>query len=292
MTSSSTPVPSQGDYPFTLQYLTPSPGSATTPSSGSTTLKLKKFIDKLIREDFNEGSEKQTLVLKKKKILSSTRGKHIEANIVEISEREKNKQVASQLFYQLVCLGKKSQECGFCVSVYSPPDYKKIKLFIDTGGAMGFALKKDEEISTAYWSIVSVFKNKHLFPSDFSGSALDYLMPKIVREGGRYLDCFNAKISAKLGLPFFYSKYDFKPVAKVAFDKNYQSGWDTTTRGEPDIIYMVYSVKFSTDMKKLSMIDKAAKTTELIDGLSLCKDSEAAEDIIQELQELNCDSPT
>jgi predicted ABC-type ATPase len=114
---------------------------------------------------------------------------------------------------------------GPAVHEYTAEEYADMKLFMAPDGSAGIAVKPDGDI-------VSVFKNPAKNPKP--GIAHEMLITAL-RNGGRKLDCFDGYLTK------LYSKHGFKPVSRVAFDRDYApEGWNFERDGEPDIVFFTH----------------------------------------------------
>ena len=113
----------------------------------------------------------------------------------------------------------KSTRASF-LSPLAPGDLTDHRLFMNKDGTVGFALSKDGDIQ-------NVFNN-----SGVKGAGANAVR-EAIKQGGKTLDCFAGF------LPAFYSKFGFEEYKRVKFDRRYApKGWDYTSHGEPDIVYM------------------------------------------------------
>ncbi len=105
------------------------------------------------------------------------------------------------------------------------------RLFLFDDGFSGFALSGND--------IISVFSVPNRAPK----GAVAEFMPVAIAQGGRRLDAFNTF------LPKVYSRTGFRAVAKLPFSREYApEGWNydfynqqfPATRGEPDVVFMVF----------------------------------------------------
>lgn len=125
----------------------------------------------------------------------------------------------------------KTGEFSASVHVYSPDEYKAMRLFLSPDGLTGFALKGDD--------IVSVFKH----PSSKAKKVAEEMLKLAVENGGRRLDAFDTQ------LPRLYSKAGFKAVARLKWNEEFiPDGWKKDTysafnKGEPDVVFMVHDPK-------------------------------------------------
>lgn len=133
------------------------------------------------------------------------------------------------IFHEAISAAVGTTPYGTAVHVYSPEEYRRMRLLLTADGRAGFALKADD--------IVSVFRNRS---GPRTPSAADALLLVAVLEGGRRLDAFDTV------LPRIYAAHGFTAVARTRWDDRYAPpGWDKTTFaqwnfGEPDVVYMAY----------------------------------------------------
>jgi len=167
---------------------------------------------------------------------------------VDFHELEKGEESAA-LFHKAISAAAKANKAGAVVHVYEPEEYKNMRLFLAPDALGGFALKGDD--------IVSVFKDPKAPYKRFALTALEMG----VAQGGRRLDCFDTV------LPHFYSKNNFRAVARIPFVDEYApEGWDYEgmkdfNNGWPDVVFMVYDPEAGPyrpdDGEKVEDYDKA-----------------------------------
>ena len=117
-------------------------------------------------------------------------------------------------------------------------------------------------------------------------------MPVAVEQGGKRLDAFNTF------LPTLYSRMGFKAVAKLPFNREYApDGWSydfynkefPQTRGEPEVVFMVYDPENASSETDVLIDDYDVGTLLQRESLSV-KDSSTElsedEDISQEFEDL------
>lgn len=115
---------------------------------------------------------------------------------------------------------------GACVDVHELSYYKNCKSLITFGEDGCVAVQKDGDIT-------NLVKDSN---SQIKGFA-KIGMTMAVANGGIKCDCFNVDG----GLPSFYCKCGFIPVARVKFSRDCApEDWDYNSLGEPDIIFMAY----------------------------------------------------
>ena len=158
--------------------------------------------------------------------------------------------------------------------------YEGKRLFLFDDGFSGFALSGDD--------IISVFS----VPQKAPRGAVKAMMPVAVEQGGKRLDAFNTF------LPTLYSKMGFKAVAKLPFNREYApDGWSydfynkefPQTRGEPEVVFMVYDPENASSETDVLIDDYDVGTLLQRESLSV-KDSSTElsedEDISQEFEDL------
>lgn len=133
---------------------------------------------------------------------------------------------------------------GPAVEVKAEEFYRDPKnlLFFSKDGLAGAAVKPDGDL-------VSVFKH----PSSTAK------MTEILTDA--------AKMAVKLDaydingfLPMYYSKFGFRPVARVKFNDAYApEGWKFDTMGRPDILYMVKDPKNRLGLPDATLFDEAVR---------------------------------
>jgi len=176
-------------------------------------------------------------------VLALTKHIHLhEGGNVDLHELEKGEESAA-LFHKAI------SKAGAAVHVYEPEEYKNMRLFLAPDALGGFALKGND--------IVSVFKDPKAPYKRFALTALEMG----VAQGGRRLDCFDTV------LPHFYSKNNFRAVARIPFVDEYApEGWDYEgmkdfNNGRPDVVFMVYDPEAGPyrpdDGEKVEDYDKA-----------------------------------
>ena len=146
-------------------------------------------------------------------------------------------QTAAHEFHSAISDAAEAHPNGSSVTVYSPSDYSKMRLFMTPNRDAGYALKGDD--------IVSVFKAPDAPYQNFGQTALQHA----VENGGRRLDAFDT------ALPAIYSKAGFKTVARTPFSDEYAPhGWDYNAYsqyngGRPDVLYMVHDPENAVPLK-------------------------------------------
>jgi len=131
-------------------------------------------------------------------------------------------------FLRAINQSKEQSKYGSSVFVYTLDEYKNIKLYMTDNGSMGFGIKPDGDI-------VSAFHNKSIDSNPF---ALQALMPFAISKGGIKLEAFDTV------LPKAYAKFGFVEVGRDSWnDDHAPADWDKKTyknfnKGEPDIVYM------------------------------------------------------
>lgn len=116
---------------------------------------------------------------------------------------------------------KRKSRFGAAVHVYTAEEYKGFRLFQNSDGSAGFAIKPDGDL-------VSVYSN--------GGGVLPDLVAVAVALGATKLDCFDGRLVE------LYSALGFREVGRVQWDDQYQpEGWDKALLGTPDVVYMEYA---------------------------------------------------
>ena len=134
-------------------------------------------------------------------------------------------------------------QLGESVFVYSPDEYKDMRLFLTEDGTGGFALKETETAGVI--DIVSVFnRNAPSEPGAGDGGPhkqLNYPMIRLAtEEGGNMLDAFD------IYLPKLYSANGFRVRSRLKWDdEQAPDGWSKEAfkdfnNGEPDVVFMYY----------------------------------------------------
>ncbi len=135
---------------------------------------------------------------------------------------------AFDAFHSSISKLKENNPYHASVYVYPEGEYGEMRLFLNSDGTAGVALKGDE--------IVSVFVHPD---SKDKGSARS-LISQAVAQGGKRLDAYDTV------LPKIYAKEGFVPVARTAWDDEYApDGWDKAlyskyNGGSPDVVFMAY----------------------------------------------------
>lgn len=130
--------------------------------------------------------------------------------------------VDAEEFYVAIKSAKIEGKRGAYLSLYSEGEYQHNVCYLTDDKKAGFALDNG--------NVISVFKHPQ-----YNGKATDVLIPEALRQGGNRLDCFNGI------LPIIYSKFGFKPVAKIHFNREFAPHeWNYERDKEPDIIFMIY----------------------------------------------------
>lgn len=130
-----------------------------------------------------------------------------------------------QVFYDALKSAKENSPHGAYVTLYEPSDYEQAKLYLTKGGEAGVAIKPDGDI-------VSVFKNPS---ATHLRGVTNSTMVTAIKNGGLKLDCFAGF------LPDLYSRFGFRPVARLAFsDEHKPVGWNYERDGRPEVVYMAH----------------------------------------------------
>ena len=132
----------------------------------------------------------------------------------------------SEVYYDMIVEAKKNNDFGAFVDESNPEDLAGKRLFVYNGGAMGFALEPDGNIT-------NVFKNTDLTTE--KGTGHEMLM-KALAEGGNRLDFFNGFLTK------LYTSHGFIPVAKTDFvDEFAPEGWNYERDGRPPVVFAVHN---------------------------------------------------
>lgn len=126
------------------------------------------------------------------------------------------------LFYWRLRVAKrKLRSRGQFVALYTPNQYRDMRLFVADDGLSGFAVKPDGDI-VSVWSLAK-------------GRLAEML--DVAREAGGYrLDCFQP-------LAKVYQRHGFRVTGRVRWDDQYApEGWDYGQNGRPDVIYLALDV--------------------------------------------------
>ena len=129
---------------------------------------------------------------------------------------------------------------GKSVDVYKPTDYKGYQLYTTPEGTGGFAISKSGELSSAV-------SKKGATGAGFS----DNVLAAGLQNGAKWLNAFDTVLPGK------YSRFGFKPVARIKFDENFVRGeWGDEAvdefmqvnshfnGGKPDLVFMVFDPNF------------------------------------------------
>lgn len=134
-----------------------------------------------------------------------------------------------KLFHTALKEAKVGNDYGAYVDLHTVEDYQNMRLFLAEDGASGVAITQD-------YDIVSVFKNPNLGAK--RKNVGKELVALGVQMGGKTLDCFDGF------LPNLYMRAGFKPMARVAFDREYApKDWNYERDKEPDVVFMRYTGK-------------------------------------------------
>lgn len=151
------------------------------------------------------------------------------------------------VFLRLLSSAKKTLgPAGACVEEKSMDeltgkDGSTFRFFLSEDGKSGFAIKNGDDL-------VSVF-------AAADANHGDALIECAIAAGARRLDCFNTI------LPKLYAKHGFRPVARIAFNREYAPyDWDYDffakgdfNHGEPDIVFMVLDDGRQEDFSSLEV---------------------------------------
>ena len=143
----------------------------------------------------------------------------------------------AQVFHDAISSSKNDNPFASSVYVYSPEEYKDMRLFMYEDGRSGFALKDGE--------LVSVFSHS----DEKTKGVAHTLLTLATQEGAVRLDCFDTV------LPDLYSVHGFVAVARTPFNKEFQpDGWKKQTYikyngGNPDVVFMALDPKYFGEYK-------------------------------------------
>jgi hypothetical protein len=135
----------------------------------------------------------------------------------------------NERFHSAILRAKTTDKFGASVHAYPANDYRGMNLFVTPDNNIGFAIKSDGDI-------VSAFKH----PNSDAKEAAQTMLSLAVNRGGRKLDAFDTV------LPRIYSDAGFRAVARLAWNDQFApEGWnkDTYARfnsGKPDVVFMVH----------------------------------------------------
>jgi hypothetical protein len=138
---------------------------------------------------------------------------------------------AASLFATAITRVKRGNQRGAAVHVYTPEEYRGMRLFLTPDGAAGFALKGDD--------IVSLFSRND---GPYRGAAVS-MLNLAVQQGGRRLDAFDTE------LPHVYSRAGFRVVSRIPFNDTpgiRPDGWRHSVfrefnDGRPDVVFMAWN---------------------------------------------------
>lgn len=113
---------------------------------------------------------------------------------------------------------------GWAVTPKTAEELDGHEMVLAANGSAGAAIAADGDIQ-------AVFRNAE---TGVKGS-MEAIMPRAIELGGDKLDCYGE------GLVRVYENYGFVPVARVEFNEEYANpGWDSS-KGTPDIYFMVHN---------------------------------------------------
>lgn len=105
------------------------------------------------------------------------------------------------------------------LTAYSCKELRTFRLYLCRDQSAGFAVKPDGEL-------VNLFNNG-------TRAKCRHLAREAIRLGARTLACFDGFLRA------YYERLGFHEYARVRWDDRYAPrGWDYTTFGRPDVVYM------------------------------------------------------
>jgi hypothetical protein len=159
-----------------------------------------------------------------------------------------NTAAASERFHAAIVENKQASPFGAAVAVYTPKEYRGMRLFLSADAKSGVAVKPDGDI-------VSVFAANN------SGRALIELA---VSAGGTKLDAYDTVLA------HFYAPHGFVVASRIAWDeKQILEDWDKKTfsafnNGEPDVVFMARNDAYmgsykSTDGKLVTKYEDAVE---------------------------------
>ncbi len=159
-----------------------------------------------------------------------------------------NTAAASEKFHAAIVENKQASPFGAAVAVYTPKEYRGMRLFLSADAKSGVAVKPDGDI-------VSVFAANN------SGRALIELA---VSAGGTKLDAYDTVLA------HFYAPHGFVVASRIAWDeKQILEDWDKKTfsafnNGEPDVVFMARDDAYmgsykSTDGKLVTKYEDAVE---------------------------------
>jgi hypothetical protein len=159
-----------------------------------------------------------------------------------------NTVAASERFHAAIVENKQASPFGAAVAVYTPKEYRGMRLFLSADAKSGVAVKPDGDI-------VSVFAANN------SGRALIELA---VSAGGTKLDAYDTVLA------HFYAPHGFVVASRIAWDeKQILEDWDKKTfsafnNGEPDVVFMARDDAYmgsykSTDGKLVTKYEDAVE---------------------------------
>ena len=142
-----------------------------------------------------------------------------------------------QKYYEAVSRAKQANEHGAYVDASTPEDLSNKRLFVYSGGAAGFAIEQDGNIT-------NVFKNPNL--TDKKGVGTEMVL-QAIDKGGDRLDNFDGFLTE------LYGTLGFIPQAKMEFNPEYApENWDFERDGQP---YVVFSKHTGDDID--TVLEKA-----------------------------------
>ena len=113
---------------------------------------------------------------------------------------------------------------GWAVTPKTAEELGGHEMVLAANGSAGAAIAADGDIQ-------AVFRNAETGVK----SSMEAIMPRAIELGGDKLDCYGE------GLVRVYENYGFVPVARVEFNEEYANpGWDSS-KGTPDIYFMVHN---------------------------------------------------
>ena len=135
---------------------------------------------------------------------------------------------SADLFHSAIAASKANHPHGPAVTLYSPEEYRQMRLFMTPDMGAGFALKGND--------IVSVFNHKDSPHRNVSNPLLDLA----IQQGGRKLDAFDTV------LPHVYSRSGFGATSRLPWSEEHSPpDWNHETfqdfnGGRPDVVFMAH----------------------------------------------------
>lgn len=113
---------------------------------------------------------------------------------------------------------------GWAVTPKTAEELGGHEMVLAANGSAGAAIAADGDIQAVFRNVETGVKG-----------SMEAIMPRAIELGGDKLDCYGE------GLVRVYENYGFVPVARVEFNEEYANpGWDSS-KGTPDIYFMVHN---------------------------------------------------